>query len=49
MVTFNFLKQQANKQWVKTLSTHSKLAGWWVILYSEKKNKKQHHVSLSLL
>ena len=31
------LKQQANKQWVKTLSTHSKLACWWVILYSEKK------------
>ena len=30
------LKQQANKQWVKTLSTHSKLACWWVILYSEK-------------
>ena len=27
----------------KTLSTHSKLACWWVILYSEK---KQHHVSL---
>ena len=41
------LKQQANKQWVKTLSTHSKLACWWVILYSE--NKQQHHVSLSLL
>ena len=39
------LKQQANKQWVKTLSTHSKLACWWVILYSEKK----HLVSLSLL
>ena len=32
------LKQQANKQWVKTLSTHLKLACWWVILYSEKKN-----------
>ena len=32
------LKQQANKQWVKTLSTHSKLACWWVILYSEKNN-----------
>ena len=37
------LKQQANKQWVKTLSTHSKLACWWVNLYSEK---KKHHVSL---
>ena len=32
------LKQQANKQWVKTLPTHSKLACWWVILYSEKNN-----------
>ena len=32
------LKQQANKQWVKALSTHSKLACWWVILYSEKNN-----------
>ena len=32
------LKQQANKQWVKTLSTHSKLACWWVALYSEKNN-----------
>ena len=32
------LKQQANKQWVKTLSTHSKLACWWFILYSEKNN-----------
>ena len=40
------LKQQANKQWVKTLSTHSKLARWWVVLYSEK--QQQHHVSLSL-
>ena len=32
------LKQQANKQWVKTLSAHSKLACWWVILNSEKNN-----------
>ena len=32
------LKQQANKQWVKTLSTQSKLACWWIILYSEKNN-----------
>ena len=30
------LKQQANKQWVKTLSTHSKLPCRWVVLYSEK-------------
>ena len=30
------LTQQANKQWVKTLSTHSKLVCWWVVLYSEK-------------
>ena len=32
------LKQLDNKQWVKTLSTNSKLARWWVILHSEKNN-----------
>ena len=36
VVTF---KKQANNQWVKTLSAHSKLHCWWVNLYSEK-NKK---------